>query len=594
MKEGKTKSQKNWDTIYRRAINLFNDGLYPESATIFLRLLTEFPREPNFLRGYGTALLKMNRLRECAQTFERLIQINPTQVDILQYLALIYDDFSEHEKAISYYEKVIGLVPHHAEAHSNRGNSLSRIGRNSEAVHSYDNAIRYQPNFAEAYFNRANTLNALGDFLGAIESYDQAIAIKPDYFDAYLNLTLPLCALKLFDRALLSTEKALELRPSMPVAHVHHGIILKELGRHEEALMSHTRAIQLKPHYAEAYCNRAVSYTEISKTVEALDDLDRAILINPLLAEAHWNKSLVLIVTGAWVSGWELYEWRFERLVPETIRRYQENPLLPTSKLKQSDVVFIYAEQGLGDTIMFSRFCKMLADTGAKVILEVQNSIQSLLESLDSRISVIPRNKSIPKYDYQLPLMSLPWVLGTTTETIPYSSTYLSISDFYREKWSKRLGFKNNVRIGLACSGNLNHKNDHKRSVPFTMFEPLFHERREIHCVQQEVRASDAVILKQNPEIRVHCEHLDDFSDTAALLEQMDLIITVDTSIAHLAGAMGKPVWILLSYAPDYRWLLDTSDTPWYTSATLFRQGEDRDWASVISNIHDHLQRLGL
>jgi hypothetical protein len=318
--------------------------------------------------------------------------------------------------------------------------------------------------------------------------------------------------------------------------------------------------------------------------------------LQPDYVDAHWNDGLLLLLTGDLEQGWRAYEWRKKLTRSEAARTYPQ-PLWLGEQDISGKTLFIHWEQGFGDTIQFCRYAKLAKSRGATVVLEVQRALLGLLRQLSPEIELITPDKTPDAFDYHCPLMSLPLAFGTTLKTIPAEPHYLQADAALRAKWSARLeavcprsGTK--PRIGIAWSGSLTHQHDHLRSIGLAECLPLFKMDADWVCLHKEIRDDDRAALKLFNGLKFFGDELDDFSDTAALVDLMDLVISVDTGIAHLAGAMGKPVWILLAFSPDWRWLLDRDDSPWYPSAKLFRQPHPRDWASVIDQLARRLSNV--
>ncbi|MDA8873947.1 hypothetical protein N9J12_09020, partial [Alphaproteobacteria bacterium] len=323
---------------------------------------------------------------------------------------------------------------------------------------------------------------------------------------------------------------------------------------------------------------------------EAMADYDKAISLNPDYAEAHWNKSLQLLLRGEFASGWELYEWRWKRTQFSSPIREFEQPLWLGKEDLHGKTILLHWEQGLGDTIQFSRYLQEVANLGCKTILEVQKHLFELMKGIEGVDELIPNGADLPPFDFYCPLMSLPLALGTTLETIPSPISYIKSTDDKRAKWSDRLRPKSKPRVGIVWSGSSVHKNDHNRSIALEQILGAVPEGYHLVSLQKEVRENDLDVLEQSKQIQHFGAELYDFTDTAALCELMDVIVSVDTSVAHLAGAMGKPVNLLLPYDPDFRWLLNRCDSPWYPSITLFRQGPERLWEPVLMEINASLQ----
>ena len=383
--------------------------------------------------------------------------------------------------------------------------------------------------------------------------------------------------------------KSLKINPNQPNALNNRGNALQDLKRLDEALASYDHAISLNPDYAEAYYNRGNALQDLKRLDEALASYDRAIALNPNYAKAYWNKSLLKILIGEYLEGWKLYEWRWKKEPQINSLRAYHQPLWLGDESIFHKTLLIYPEQGFGDYIQCIRYAALVEQLGAKVILEVPSELMTLCSTLKGQPILIENGKPLPSFDYHCPVMSLPLALKTTVETVPAQIPYLYADDQRKKRWNEKLGNKTVTRIGLVWSGSTTHKNDHNRSLLLNQLTSLLVLPVEFHSLQKEIREIDVNTLTDFPKIHQHQDDLRDFSDTAALIDEMDLVISVDTAVAHLSGAMGKKTFIVLPYSPDYRWMLDRADSPWYPTATLFRQPSVGDWDSVISEIRQLL-----
>jgi tetratricopeptide (TPR) repeat protein len=448
-------------------------------------------------------------------------------------------------------------------------------------------------NRVDTLFNQGFILHQQGKFNEAQVIYEQILAIQPNHFDALQLLGAVFVQACQFEQAEDFLSRALELRTDYPDAYNNRGIALNALGRLDEALVSYDQAIAIKPHYAEAYNNRGVPLKALRRLDEALISFDQAIKLRPDYAEAFWNKSHLKIMLGEYEEGWSLHEWRWKAIqMRESFSAFSQPLWLGQEPIKDK-IIFIHAEQGFGDTIQFCRYVeKIEALSPKKIILEVPKALLSLLSTLNSRCDRIEQGGSIPEFDLHCPIMSLPHAFKTALETIPASIPYLYAEVNKVKDWDKKLGLKTKARVGLVWSGSVNHVNDNNRSLLFEQLAPILELPLEFHCLQKEVRPIDIGPLTKFKQIHQHQEDLLDFSDTAALIQCLDLVITVDTSVAHLAGAMGKDVFILLPYAPDYRWMLDRIDSPWYPTARLYRQEKMFKWDGVLERVKADLSKL--
>jgi tetratricopeptide (TPR) repeat protein len=440
------------------------------------------------------------------------------------------------------------------------GTLALQTGDIPEGVRLIEQSLSLYPQQPSALSNVANGLSAIGRKAEALEKYEQAIALFPDYTDAHYNRGNLLLESRRYAEALASYDRALEIQPDYVLAHYNRALALKELGRFQESLASNDAAIALKPDYAEAY----------------------------------WNKALTHLLLGDYSTGWRLYEWRWQRESGSASRQTYKNlprPLWLGETPLAGKTLLVTCEQGLGDMIQFCRFLPIVARQARMVMVETPPSLLPLLQTLEGNFQWIPEGGEVPDFDLHCPLMSLPLALGIRLETVPAESPYLHVNPERQSLWRARLGPAAGGRIGLAWSGSSRHDHDYKRSLCLDQLRPLLQLPLDFHVLQKDIRAEDESLLSEFPNLTLHRDQLHDFADAAALTEAMDLVISVDTSIAHLSGALDKPVWVLLPQVPDFRWLLDRPDSPWYPTARLFRQPERGAWDAVIHDVQVSLKR---
>jgi hypothetical protein len=407
-----------------------------------------------------------------------------------------------------------------------------------------------------------------------------------------LDRGLALAALGRHQEAVAEFEAALALSPNNPSAHYNRGISLFGLGHYAEAVAAYDRALLIAADHVKAWNNRGLALQALNRHDEALASYAKALELQKDYADAHFNQALALLTIGEFRRGFEKYEWRWRRSGMPSGRGYGRPLWLGEYPLERRTIL-LHAEQGLGDTIQFARYVPMLARAGAKVVLEVQPQLKVLLGQIEGAAAVVARGEALPAFDVHCPLGSLPLALKTEPATIPSLDRYLGADEAHMAKWRARLECLGAPRIALAWSGNPQHVNDRNRSIPLSVFAPLW-TTGAMHfvSVQRELRDGDAELLAREPRVTQLGTELDDFADTAAVLALVDLVITVDTSVAHLAGAMGRPVYILVPFSPDWRWTLAGESSRWYPTARLFRQPSVGDWASVIDRLRGELARF--
>jgi hypothetical protein len=575
--------------LIQKAQLLHQSGKLVEAEAQYRLLLAELPDHATLLTNLGNIALQKGRLEEGVALISKSVKIAPNQPVALNNLGNALKSLNRKEEAIVSYDCAIARNPGYAEAYSNRGSVLTELNRLDAALFSLNKAIKIKPDYAAAYSNRGNVLKELKRLDEALASFDKAIALNPGYALAILNRANTLNDLKRFEEALAGYDRVIALIPSLAEAHSSRGAALVELKRLNEALASFDYAIALNPRYAEAHYNQGNAFLALNCLNEAQVCYDKAIDIRPDYAEAHWNKALLKILAGDFAEGWALYEWRWQQPWKKPAKVCRQ-PLWTGEQPLLNRTLLIYPEQGMGDYLQFIRYATLAEQLGGRVILEAPAALLSLVSSLKGNFTLVEAGQALPDFDCQCPLMSLPLAFKTTPETIPAQIPYLYADQARQQVWRQRLGEKSRPRVGLVWSGSSEHKNDSNRSIALQRFAPLLDLPFEFHSLQKEIRPEDARFLVANGKVENHQDLLSDFADTAALVMEMDLVISVDTSVAHLAGALGREMWILLSYAPDFRWMLERTDSLWYPSARLFRQSAPGDWSGAMTALTEQLE----
>lgn len=431
---------------------------------------------------------------------------------------------------------------------------------------------------------------ARGELTDALECIGAAMKSNSSSAEIASNYGVVLRRLKRDSEAIEYFNRALILKPGYAPALLTRGASLQRLGRRSEALANFDRLIQINPEHAKAHYNRACVLHELQRFDEAIAAYARAAQLAPGDADIHWNESLTRLLLGDFPRGWKKYEWRKKR--PGYDDRKFAQPQWRDEAIA-GKTILVHAEQGFGDTLQFARYVPLLAGMGAKVVLEVQPPLKSLMASLPGMSSLVARGEPLPVFDLHCPIMSLPLALNTTIETIPAVVPYLKAPEYRAHEWQTRLPQNGKLRIAFAWSGSATHEHDAVRSIPIECWRPLFN-RQDIQwiSIQRDLRAGDEAFLTAHPGILHVGAELKDFAETAAVISNCDLVISVDTSVAHLAGALDHRAWILLQHSPDFRWLLNRADSPWYPRAQLFRQPVFGDWKSVLKAVNKEMESL--
>ncbi len=413
----------------------------------------------------------------------------------------------------------------------------------------------------------------------------------PHHGEARLNRGLAHAALGSLEAAVAEFDAALSIVPDHPIAHYNRGVALHDLGRYAAALDAQDRALAAAPEHAGAWLARGRTLAALNRHDEAVASYGKARAAGKDVPDVNFSEAMALLTLGDYRAGFEKYEARWRRTgMPPPMSRGR--PLWLGEYPLARKTVLLHAEQGLGDTIQFARYVPLIAKTGAKVVLEVQSELTALLARLEGAAAVIARGEPPPPFDVHCPLGSLPLAFRTEPDMVPADIPYLAADDAWLTKWAVRLSALPRPRIAFAWSGNPNHFNDRNRSIPFARLAPLFNIPARFLSIQRDVRSEDAQGLAAQTRVRRLGGELDDFTDTAAVIALADLVISADTAVAHLAGAMGRPLWMLIPFAPDWRWTLSGESSPWYPTARLFRQSSLGDWDGVIARVAAELARF--
>jgi tetratricopeptide (TPR) repeat protein len=471
--------------------------------------------------------------------------------------------------------------------------SFEKKGMLVEAARSYKYFLSKWPE-PTAYYNYAVVLKKMRSYDEAILNYRRAIALKPDYAEAYVNIGSIYFEQREFEKSLEHHDAAIQRNPALLEAYYNRGVVLQELRRHDEALADYDRALVLNPNYYLAYLNKSVILYELKRKAAAARNYEWMLRKNPAHIDANWNFGILKLSEGDFTAGWKMSESRLA-LHGDYFDRMLQRPRWDGQEDIAGKTIFIKWEQGFGDTIQFCRYARLVKEAGAKVVLSVQDSLARLVARLDAGITVIGENEVPAQYDYYCFLMSLPHVFGTLVETIPYPAKYLHIDEAEAARWRARLAGVAGLKVGLVWAGSgrqdvtATRRNNANRSITLNHYAPLF-EAPGVVFVSLQIGPEAAQTAGH--DIHDWTDELTDFAATGALIEALDLVITVDTAVAHLAASLGKTVWILVPWVSCWRWLEGRTDSPWYESVKLFRQSERGNWDPVLEAVARELRGL--
>jgi tetratricopeptide (TPR) repeat protein len=546
------------DTLHLMGLLSVHAKQHDHAVEWITRAIRQYPK-PEYLASLGTTLQQQQRFEEALKVLDKAVQLKPDDAELWKHLGDILVQLARFDQALLSFQHALKLDPRHPDALYKSGALLNQFGRHQEAIAELDLSDQVLPNHAPTLQARARTLYNLGRFDESVVEGRRACQIDPGNADTSNNI----------------------------------GAALRRLGRDQEALGWFDKALDIRPSWAAALDNKIISlfYLHRFDEVFALYDHMRSLRLDS--EKTAWNVAVAHLLTGNFEEGWPGHQARLK--LPSARYPTIPRPMWLGAGEIEGKTILIAADEGLGDTIQFVRYVPMLAERGARVLLVVQEPLHRLLSDMSGVAQCAPMSavSTLPAFEWHCPISSLPLAFATRLDTIPSATSYLARPPVSRiQAWEDRLGPHAGLRVGLVWSGSLTHTNDHNRSIPLRMFSRILDVDATFVSLQKDPRPDDKATLLERSEIIDLTTDLTDFAETAALVSCLDLVITVDTSVAHLAGALGRPTWILLPWTPDYRWLLGREDSPWYPSVRLFRQAESGDYASVLDRVRSELLAL--
>jgi tetratricopeptide (TPR) repeat protein len=581
----------------RRALELHQAGNLPEAGTIYREILAAEPNNVDALNLMGVLLQSGGQLKTAITLLRKATEIATDYLAAYVNLGNALQQAGQLEDAVQAFEKALTLNPDIPEPANNLASALNALKRHDDAINACVRALQAKPDFAEAHINMGNALIGLKKPAEAEKSFRRAIELKPAISVAYFNLGNALSDQGRLDEALAQYGKSLSLDAGNAEKHYNYANTALALDRYAAAVESFRAAIEIDPHYVDAYCNLGSALQSLGDTKEAIECYREAIRNTPRdkrSADLHWNMSLALLQDGDYAEGWEAYEWRW--LTP-TFAKFKRDWQKPEWQGQELDgqTVLIHAEQGFGDGIQFCRYAPMVAAKGARVVLECRPQLTRLFRTLDGVAECFDLGKPVPEHDYQIPLMSLPRAFKTTLETVPAALPYLKVPEGAAPdpRIAGAEGDKAVLKVGFCWAGSPTRRDNHKRSAPLALFAPLLRTpgtrffSLQVGKFQPELAGLDPAlgVVDLSPG-------LSDFGDTAAAVAGLDLVISVDTAVLHLAAALGRPAWGLMSRPTGFFWMTERDDNPWYPGLRLFRQPGAGDWESVFERARTELEKL--
>ncbi|HEX8521280.1 MAG TPA: tetratricopeptide repeat protein [Tepidisphaeraceae bacterium] len=604
-----------------RGLQLHMAGKVTEAEPVYRRALELEPQNPAALHLLGVAASQMGRKEEAIQFISRAIEINPVVADFHVNLALVYVEVGNPIKAIPCCQRALQLQPNHADAYNHMGVALGQLSRIDQAVLYLRKALELKENHIDAMTNLAAlyqqtgryedalvlldrlqrvrgpsslTLQQMGDLLRELKripeaeaAYKQSVSLDPKSAEGYGGLALILHERGDMAASIPYYEKSLAIKPDQVTVLSNFGLALAATNQLDRAFEVYNRALELRPDFTNALNNLGNAYREQLDMGKTMECYERALFFRPDHPDARWNRSLLQLLLGDFEHGWREYEWRWLKF-PEERRNFGQ------ARWDGFDIagksILLYAEQGFGDTIQFARYIPLVKERGARVLVECQAELKELMESVGGIDELYERGDTIPLAQFQSPLMSLGRAFKTTVNNIPNAVPYLHAKPEKVAYWREKLRAQEGTfKIGITWAGAARHHRDRERSMKLEHWMPL-----------KSIPGVTWVSLQKGPPVNDparanfpmvdHTEEINTFADTAALMENLDLVLSVDTSIVHLAGALGRPVWTFMPYLPDWRWLLDREDSPWYPTMKLFRQKVINEWSDPVQRVEQELR----
>jgi tetratricopeptide (TPR) repeat protein len=576
-------------------------GRLAEAEAVYRQILSANPRHPDALNLMGALAAQAGKYDIAAQLFGQASAAEPGRAEFHSNLATVLEARGQHLAAAQCLARAVRLQPGQGDYHFRLGNLLLEMGRLDDAISCLDLAAQILNGMAGVHNNLGIAFRRKGELNRAIAWYGQALSLQPDYAEAANNLGEALFQNGQIEPAIAACRQALAMRPDYLEAELNLGNALRRAGRPREAVEAYEKAQALRPNYAPAHDNMANAFNAMGEFEQAERHYRRAAELDPAYPSPRWNLGLIHLRRGEFERGWELYDWRL-KMPGMNLRADVPGAAWDGSELGGRRILLV-AEQGLGDAIQFVRYAPMVRRRGGRVVLACPRELLSLLSRADGVDEAIAVDGPLPGAEAHCALLSLPRIFGTNLSNIPGHVPYLAAEPALKEQWRARMDEDQRPadqsraappRIGLAWAGGPRHREDHLRSFSLSVLAPLVEARPEARFFSLQVGEASWEVSGPPPgmEISGICSQVKDFSDTAAIIENLDLVITADTAVAHLAGALGKPVWVMLPFVADWRWMSGRTDSPWYPTMRLFRQEKAGDWETVARRTAEALREF--
>lgn len=617
------RTQKPGDAEFALGVGFHQNGQLERAAGAYSQAIAVNKGHCQAIHNLGAIMQVMGEVDRALGLFQRATELDPAYAEAFSNWAIALKQAGQTDKAIEKAKHALSLKEGQAQMHAFLADEYRAQEAYEDAIVCYQRAVELNPQSLDFQNNLGVCYRKLGQNQEALACFDKAIAIKPDFVDSLVNSANALSKLDMDDLAIERLNKALQINPDLGATHNNLGIVLAKAGRFEEALACYEKAIELNADKSEvmnnlanalnssgrtddavdtfkelisedaghyvAYNNLGSAYKDMARYDEAEKNFRKSIEIEPSYAEGHANLGYTLLMRGAFEEGWAEYGWRGMSKGSILARRTYDQPAWEGQNVTGKRV-YVYPEQGLGDIVQFSRYVPLLKSRGAKVIMELPPFLMDLFKGFKGADEFNLQGNSPPDFDIHVSIMDLPQYFGTTLETIPAPTGYLKADDALITLWEERLRDADGYRVGFVWAGNPKHGNDKNRSVQLEQMRPLI-ELQGVTPVSLQVGKDDQAKALFGDKIIDIAPDLSNFAETAAAMSNLDLIVSVDSSPLHVAGALGLPVWGLIPFIPDWRWLLERDDSPWYPTMKLFRQDDRKSWEPVIDRVCDAIKQ---
>ncbi|WP_072682768.1 tetratricopeptide repeat protein [Arcobacter sp. LA11] len=579
--------------LFSKAHELYNKKDFEKAKEVYEEILSFDRKNVEALVNLGVILKALGDRQTAYQNYVKAINLNPKYIFAYNNLGNLLKDTGNYKAAIQVYSDAIKIEPKNFHAYNSLGMVYEKLKDNNKAILSYKEAVRVNPNFAKAVNNIGVILYKQKKYEESIGIFKIALKIDPKYYELYSNIGACFNKLKKYDEAIDALNIAIEKNPKNGGAYTNLGNVYNKLYEYKKAAKLHEKSIELEPNGSNAYSNVGTSYKYLGQVKKSIDSYKKAIELDPNFVNAHFDLSTMYLAKGDYKNGWEEYEWRFkkEEMIPHIIKNKDifSKPMFSGTEDVKDKTIILHSEQGFGDSIQFIRFLpKFKEKFPCKIAVKCRDELKELFKFIEEIDVLTHRNEATPEFDYHLPIMSMPKLLNMkTNKDLPKQNPYLFA---LKDKELEVKKEKGKINIGICWSASITGESYDGKVFDLKYFEPIINSNKiNVYTLQVGPENEDIKKLGFEDKIIDVTDKLTDFSKTASLMKELDLVISSDTSVAHLAGALDVPVWIPLQKVPDWRWGNRGETTPWYPSAKLFRQKTSRVWDSVFQSIYDKL-----